>query len=115
MPDSEEQIRQYHDADDARERIEERPLSIEVRGDWHTLGEPSEDAEYKVLLTTGGPALRIIGELDESHTPSTAHLEYQDWGIPWMEFNLDEDAADADDSPQAVALLYWVQQLYFGE
>lgn len=72
--------------DDARQRIEEDALSIEVRSDWQSIGETLEPAEYCMLLTTGGPAVRIIGELDNGE-PSRPRLQVQDWGTPWTDYN----------------------------
>jgi hypothetical protein len=71
------------DQDDALERINEDPLSVEVRSDWTSIGKTLEPAEYMILLCTGGPAVRIIGELDQYGCPDRAWLEYQDWGTPW--------------------------------
>jgi hypothetical protein len=70
------------DEDDARQRISEDPLSVEVRSDWTTPGEELEAAEFCILLCTGGPAVRIVGELNRGE-PCRAWLEYQDWGTPW--------------------------------
>jgi len=38
---------------------------------------------YMVLLGTGGPAMRITGDLDENGYPETADYQYQDWFTPW--------------------------------
>ena len=38
---------------------------------------------YKILLGTGGPAVQIVGELDEHGEPETAELQGQDWFTPW--------------------------------
>ncbi len=70
--------------DDARTRIEDA-LSLEVRSDWHAIGGESEDSEFCILLCTGGPACRIIGELS-SGEPVRARIEHQDWGTPWTEY-----------------------------
>jgi hypothetical protein len=93
------------DRDEAEQRINEDPLDIEVRSDWHSVGETLEPAEYTILLCTGGPAVRIRGDLDDG-TPSRAYIEYQDWGTPWTEL-----VGDVDYS----ALLEYAQQFYFGE
>jgi hypothetical protein len=82
---SEEERKEYHDEDAARQTIEEDPLSIWVRSGWHNLGEEVENEEFEILLCTGGPAVRIVGELD-SGQPSSARLEYQDWYEPWTEY-----------------------------
>ena len=73
------------DTDGARERINEDPLSIEVRSEWTTLGESLTPGEFCILLCTGGPAVRIVGDLDRGE-PSRPRLEYQDWGAPWTEY-----------------------------
>lgn len=49
----------------AQTSIDEDPLSVEVRGDWHVPGgEGAKPSEFMILLCTGGPAVRIRGELD---------------------------------------------------
>ncbi len=72
--------------DEARERIQEDPLSVEVRSDWASPGEELTPGEFCILLCTGGPAVRIRGELDHHGEPSRAWLEYQDWGTPWTHY-----------------------------
>lgn len=73
------------DEDDARQRISEDPLSVEVRSDWASPGEELTAGEFQILLCTGGPAVRIVGELDRGE-PCRAWLEYQDWGTPWTQY-----------------------------
>jgi len=80
------------DEDQARERILEDALSIEVRSGWVTVDDPLEATEFAILLCTGGPAVRIRGELSEHGEPTRAWLEYQDWGTPWTEYH--DDNAD---------------------
>ena len=98
----------WHNEDGARERSEQDALCVEVRSDWHS---PSEDGnkaggEYNILLTTGGPAARIIGDY-ESGQPTTARFEFQDWFTPWT-------AAHTTTEQNAVMLEY-AQCFYFGE
>ena len=99
------------DDDDKRDEIEtqilESPLSVQVRGGWHNIGETVEDEEFEILLSTGGPALRIIGELDRYNQPTKPLLQHQDWGTPWIDFHTTEE--------QEEALEYFCQQFYFGE
>lgn len=79
-------VETYHDADKAREAIDESPLSVEVRTGWFTPGNLDEaPSEYCLLLCTGGPAVRIIGTLGLYSEPDSARIEYQDWGTPWTE------------------------------
>jgi hypothetical protein len=73
------------DEDAARDNIQEDPLEVQVRSDWTSPGEPLEAGEFMILLCTGGPAVRIVGELDRG-TPCRAWLEYQDWGTPWTQW-----------------------------
>lgn len=92
--------------DDAEQRIHEDALSVEVRTDWHSPGtdDKAPDA-FNILLTTGGPAVRIMGELNEHAEPYRAWLEVQDWGTPWTEY------CDADSG----VLLAYARCFYFGE
>ena len=84
--------------DDARETAIEAiygdPLSVTVRDGWRTLGDESETEEYQILLCTGGPAVRIYGELGACNEPVTAILQYQDWFTPWENYN---DTTDEED------------------
>lgn len=94
------------DEDDARERIQEDPLSVQIRSGWYSSGETPEPEEFEILLCTGGPAVRILGELDQYGQPSRAWLEYQDWGTPWTLYH-EQGAGDT--------LVEYAQQFYFGE
>ena len=95
------------DAEAVRERIQEGPLSVEVRSGWYLPGGDSTPEEFNILLSTGGPALRLVGGLDEHGTPTRAYLQYQDWGTPWTDYYAGE-GSDA-------VLLAYAQQFYFGE
>jgi len=84
---SEEDREQYHDEEQARETISEDALSVEVRSDWIMPGqEKFQPAEFRILLSTGGPASRIIGELDVDLEPYSVRLQYQDWFTPWVDY-----------------------------
>ena len=97
----------WHDEDSARQRIEEDALSVEVRSDWHTPGETDLEAdEYAILITTGGPAARITGNLSGGQ-PTSAVFEYQDWFKPWTQVYTNS----ADDE----VMLRYAQVFYFGE
>lgn len=73
--------------DDAERYIQEDALSVEVRSDWTTPGEEMQAGEFCLLLATGGPAVRIRGELDQYGEPSRAWLEVQDWFKPWTQYH----------------------------
>jgi len=92
--------------DEARQAIEEDALSVEVRSDWHEIGGDSDPGEYCILLCTGGPAVRIIGRLNQYSEPESARLEYQDWFTEWQELILSSE----DDA----TLLTYAQCFYFG-
>lgn len=72
--------------DDARQRIDEDPLEIQVRSGWSAPGSDLEAEEFMILLCTGGPAVRIVGELSDVGEPHRAWMEYQDWGTPWTQY-----------------------------
>ena len=91
------------DADEARERIQEDALSVRIFGE-RTNGEWEAD-RFEILLTTGGPAVRIMGELDGNSEPDRAWLEVQDWGTPWTQH--------FDVEPET--LLAYCRCFYFGE
>lgn len=96
------------DEDACRDRIMESPLSVQVRGGWHNPGDADDSPEeFEILLSTGGPALRIIGELDEHCEPTRARLEYQDWGTPWTEHEI--NGTDVGN------LMQFVNCFYFGD
>lgn len=95
------------DAEAVRERIQEGPLSVEVRSGWYEPGDDSTPEEFCILLSTGGPALRLMGDLDEHGQPTRAYLQYQDWGTPWTDYWAGEGSGEV--------LLTYAQQFYFGE
>ena len=74
------------DEDEARDRITEDPLEVQVRSDWTNPGDELTPGEFMILLCTGGPAVRIVGELDQHGEPCRAWMEYQDWGTPWTQY-----------------------------
>jgi hypothetical protein len=102
--------------EDAEQRIQEDPLSLEVRSGWTSLGEPLEAEEFNILLTTGGPAVRIVGELRDGE-PHRAWLEVQDWFTPWTQYFGQTDPNDPgaliNQASQDVLLTY-ARQFYFG-
>ena len=98
----------FEDADSLRERVLEAPLSVQVRDGWRSpYGKPNGPEEFMILLTTGGPALRIIGDIDQHCCPESPRLEWQDWGEPWTEL---ETTNEEDD-----ALRVFAEQFNYGE
>ncbi len=96
--------------EDIEREISESILSIEVRTGWYLPGsiESAAPEEYRLLLTWGGPALQLVGKLDEYNQPDDwPRLEYQDWGVPWTEY---EPAREHREALQTFA-----RQFYYGD
>lgn len=92
----------------ARDRIFEDALSVEVRSDWRVVGREDEGPiEYRILLCTGGPAVQVVGELNEHSVPTSAKLQCQDWFIPWTNVALSEE--------ESAILLEYARMFYYGE
>ena len=87
-----------------REEIQQSALSLQVRSDWEELGTDLEPGELCILLSTGGPALRIVGDLGRFNCPKDCRMEYQDWGTPWTEYRAIGSAV----------LDSWAAQFYWG-
>ncbi len=111
-----EDIRQLHarylealqtddsEVEQVEERAREQVLSVEVRTGWHCPSDPpSQPEEGCLLLSTGGPALRLLVDLDCDAEPCECHLQHQDWGTPWIDVPLSE----ADDEA-----LCWFASLF---
>ena len=96
--------------DSVTEYVQQMPLSVQVRSGWHSPGETFETAEFEILLSTGGPACRILGELDRGSVAWQAGcqpvIQHQDWFKPWTESDYDVNTD---------ALLWFCEQFYYGE
>jgi hypothetical protein len=93
----------------AQTAIYEDPLEVEVRGDWHAVGaQPCGATEFKVLLCTGGPAVRILGVLNKYDEPEHATVLYQDWFTAWETLT---GLTDAENE----AVIEYCRQFYFAE
>lgn len=94
----------------AEREIAESVLSAEVRTGWYSPGAQNEATpeEYRILLSWGGPALRLVGKLDGYNQPDEwPRLEYQDWFTPWTEY---EPAREHREALQTFA-----RQFYYGD
>lgn len=69
-------------AEAIEEGMRESALSVDVRSGWQSPDEHLIPEEFQILLTTGGPALRLVGELEDLE-PCRSWFEVQDWGTPW--------------------------------
>jgi hypothetical protein len=92
----------------AETAIQEDPLSVEVRGDWRAVGaESAKPSEFKIELCTGGPAVRIVGELNDYNEPESAFVQFQDWFTPWQLHPLNDAESEA--------VLEYCRQFYFAD
>jgi hypothetical protein len=100
-----ETSKSYRVRENAERTIHESVLSVMVRDDWREPGRQTDESpdEYEILLTTGGPALRIWGKLRDGN-PHTAELQMQDWGTPWTRYP----------APEAT-LINFASCFYFGD
>ena len=90
--------------EDAEQRIQEDPLSLEFRSGWSTSREDLQPEEFKLLLGTGGPAVQVVGEIDDGE-PCNVRLQTQDWFTPWTDYR------DQDEE----ILLTYCRCFYFGD
>lgn len=93
-------------AEGIEEAMREAPLSVEIRSGWLEPGDGAsmDPDEFRILLSTGGPALRIMGELNHGE-PSRCWLEHQDWGTPWTRYF--SRSADRANALRWFASLFW--------
>lgn len=89
--------------------MRESVLSVEIRSGWREPGDGAsmDPEQFRILLSTGGPAIRVMGELNHGE-PSRCWLEHQDWGTPWTRYFTKHH----DD---ATALLWFASLFYYGE
>lgn len=82
------------DQDEARERLLEDALSVEVRSGWTSpgadLGAPEE---FRIVLCTGGAHVELVGDLDEHGSPVRVRCLYRCWGESGELFDFDHGAA----------------------
>ncbi len=94
------------------EKAREEALSVELRSGWYSSPESVADLkpeEFRILLSTGGPACQIIGKLDEYSQPTDLEIQYQDWGTPWTNLEISYNHDDYQ------ALEWFCNCFYFGE
>ena len=104
--------------DGKQEEARNEALSVEFRSGWTSNPEEMKPEEFKILLSTGGPACQIVGKIDYgSCEPIDIEIQYQDWGTPWEPLQL--NSTYADKSPNITsdyeALEWFCNCFYFGE
>ena len=100
-------IEQEEEIEQTKESILNSVLSIQVRSGWTSLNESFEPQEFNILLSWGGPSLRIIGDLNEYKEPENPVLQFQDWFTKWEDLKINSQQYDA--------LVWYCSQFYFGE
>lgn len=113
-PDDAEELKDLTDyangwesEEQVREEIREDPLSIEVRSGWGQIGDEFTAAEFRIVLSTGGPHVEMTGELDHHREPYRAWLQYNGWFMPMTE--------RINEPGDQEVLLEYASQFYFGE
>lgn len=107
-----ELMKRYNNADDQeiddiQEEIFYNALNVQVRSGWSNPGKDFIPEEYNILLCFGGPAVRIIGDLNEYKEPTTSKIEYQDWFTEWEELSI---STEENEILTSYAIKFW-----FGE
>ena len=97
----------YEKQEKIKESILNSALSVEFRSGWTSNPNELEIEEFKILLTWGGPALRVIGDLNQYKEPENVKMQFQDWGTFWTDFEITEN--------QQEALNWFCNCFYFGE
>ena len=81
--------------DKTREEAElkavENALEVSFRSGWNSEPYGLDAEEFKILLSTGGPAVRIIGSLGILNEPEEVKLQHQDWFTPWQDYPLTDE------------------------
>jgi hypothetical protein len=74
------------DAETARERIQERPLSVQVRSGWVTPAARWRPRSSRSCSRQAGRRCASSASSTSTRSPHRAWLEYQDWGTPWTRY-----------------------------
>jgi hypothetical protein len=99
------------------EKAREEALSVEFRSGWSSNLENMEPEEFKILLSTGGPACQVKGNLDQYKQATDIEIQYQDWGTFWEPLQLNSTYADKNPNITSdyEALEWFCNCFYFGE
>lgn len=92
LAELEAQANDCEDAEEAQQRIQDDPLSVEYRSGWSNPGEDLTPEEFRVVLCTGGPHVEIVGDLNQHGEPASVRVLYRDWGTSGELFDFDHDA-----------------------
>ena len=94
-------------------KVDERPLSVEVRSGWSATSAQWTADEFRILLGTGGPSFQIVGEVSDYGEALNPQMQYQDWFQPWTSCGY---CYDDDFEAEGKAALHWFcNRFYFGD
>jgi hypothetical protein len=97
----------YAPAESIVDELREQPASIQVKSGWHDSPSDFKAEQFKIELSGGGPATRIIGELDNHGEVWSVKPQHQHWGVPWTDLDIDKE--------QATAVKWFASLFYYGE
>lgn len=80
--------------DEALERIDEDPLSVEVRSGWNPIGDDMTPEEFRITLCTGGPHVEIQGDIGQHGQPCSVRVLFRDWGESGELFDFDHSTVE---------------------
>lgn len=83
-------------------------LELKFGAVFHAGDTDRQPQRFWALIGTGGPAMRIVGEINQFGEPEECRLEVQDWGQPWTDFGTAAQI-DLDSWAQNVAGVYWCE------
>ena len=93
-------------ADEIINELCQWPASVQVRSGWHDSPSNFKAEHFKIELSGGGPATRIIGELDNNCHVWSVQPQHQNWGTPWTDLLLDKEQTDA--------VMWFANLFYYG-
>jgi hypothetical protein len=67
----------------------------------------AKPTHYKLLLCWGGPAVQIVGTLDDYNQPDSAELQHQDWFTEWTPFPISAE--------MEATLIAYAAEFYFDQ
>lgn len=86
------QAGEFKSQEEVEDQIRELPLSVQVRSTWQEPGQTLTQAEYRITLSAGGPAVWLQGDVDSDGTiGSTVRVRYSDWSEIGELFNITDE------------------------
>lgn len=86
-----EQVGSYESREEVEREMREMPLCIEVRSGWsHPTGDLTP-AEYKIVLSSGGPHCELRGDLDNGSAHGPVRVLYSGWSESGELFDISDE------------------------